>query len=321
MRLFVTGAGGVLGSRVVALLEADRSITDLAGLDVVEPRRKLRRTTFRTIDPRDRRRVIRFVHEFEPTAVLHLGIYEPDARSSARTGSERTWANTVAVLGAAAELPSLDRIVVRSGVEVYGRARGAVTVPDESVAPDPTSAFGRSLLHVEGVAVATGREADVPVCAMRLAPVVGSGFPGPLGRYLRLPVVPFDVLADPAFTVVGLEDAARALAAAVRLAFDGPVNVVAEGAASAAQVALRAGHLPLPVGGPQWRLVRVLAARAGAPVPEHVLELLRRGRSADGHLGRALLGRDAPRATVLDALDDLQRSQPPERLRLIEGAA
>lgn len=321
MRVLVTGAGGVLGTRVLRLIESDRRFTDVAGLDVTAPRGRLRRTTFRAIDPRDRRRVIAFVREIEPTVVVHLGIYEPDARSSARTGYERTSANTIAVLGAAAELGSLESIVVRSGIEVYGRARGAVTVPDESVAPDPSSAFGHALVEVETLAVATGREVGVPVTALRFAPVVGPRYPSPLGRYLRLPVLAVDALADPAFCVLSAEDAARAAVGAIRARHDGPLNVVAEGAVSASQAALRAGHLPIPVAGPQWRIVRALAARAGAPLPEHVVELLRRGRAADGHLARSVLATAAPATTAIEALDDLASGPAPEPLRLLEGAA
>ena len=44
-----------------------------------------------------------------------------------------------AIFGAAAECGALESIVVRSGIEVYGRARGALTRPSESVRTDPTS--------------------------------------------------------------------------------------------------------------------------------------------------------------------------------------
>ena len=63
--------------------------------------------------------------------------------------------------------------------------------------PAPTSPFGTSLLQVETVAAGLRHRHGVAVGAMRYAPVVGSHVPSPLGRLLRLPVVPVDALADP----------------------------------------------------------------------------------------------------------------------------
>jgi nucleoside-diphosphate-sugar epimerase len=117
---------------------------------------------------------------------------------------------TTAILGAAAECPSLERIVVRSGIEIYGRNRHSLTRPDESVAPDPTSEYGRMVERIESVAEAVARRIGVAVGALRLAPVLGPHVPSPLGRLLRQPVVPFSILADPPFAVVEDADAARA---------------------------------------------------------------------------------------------------------------
>src|SRR3954454_18280861 len=115
--------GGELGTRVAQLLEDEPSVETLVGLDVDPPRRRLRSAEFHRVDPRDRRRVLKVVQEAEPTHVVHLGIYEPDARSAPRIAEERTSAGTLTVLGQAAEGGTLERLVVRSGIEVYGRRR------------------------------------------------------------------------------------------------------------------------------------------------------------------------------------------------------
>src|SRR4029453_892896 len=99
-----------------------------------------------------------------------------------------------------AECPSLQHITVRSGISVYGRRRGAATRPDESVPPDPTTPVGRSLLEVEGTARQASQTADVPMTALRLAPVIGPHVPSPLGRLLRLPAVPVSLLAARPFS-------------------------------------------------------------------------------------------------------------------------
>lgn len=300
-RVLVTGMGGDLGTRVALALEETGTAGELVGTDVDPPRRRLRTAHFHRIDPRDRRRLVALVREVAPEVVVHLGVYEPDARAAGDAAAAMTASAAVAVLGAAAETGRLRAVVVRSGIEVYGRRRGAVTVPDESVPPDPTTAFGRSLLEVERVAAAASRVADVPVTALRFAPLAGPHVPSPLARLLRLPVVPFELLADPPFVLLHPADAAAAVVAAVKVQVAGPVNVVGAGAVTAAQAARLGGRIPLPVTGPAWLAVRRLAELAGAPVPDHVLELLRRGRAADGTAAREWLG-VAPEQSTLDVV-------------------
>jgi UDP-glucose 4-epimerase len=297
--------GGMLGSRVTALLEDQPWVADVVGVDIDPPRKRLRHARFHRIDPRDRRRVVSLVRDVQPEVVLHLGIWEPNARvSSTAVANELTTATAVSVLGAAAECPSLEAIVVRSGIEVYGRGRGAPTLPDESVPVAPTSSFGRSLVDAEAIARAAGRAAGVPVTMVRLAPVVGPHIPSPLGRLLRLPVVPVGLLADAPFSLVHQDDAARALVAAARARLDEPVNVVGAGAVTAMQAARIGGRLPVPVVGPEWWFARRIADLMGAPVPDHLLELLRRGRSADGARAPELLG-VSPAMTTLDVVRQL----------------
>lgn len=303
-RVLITGMGGELGTRVALLLEEQKSIEAIAGLDIDPPRRRLRRTEFHRVDPRDRARMVQRVREFEPTCVVHLGVYEPNARSTPRGAADRTAAGSIAALGAAAESGTLESIVVRSGLEIYGRRRNSATRPDESVAPDPTTAFAHSLLHTESVASAAAAAADVPVTALRFASLVGPHFPSPLGRYLRMPAVPVSALNDSPFSLLHQEDAAQSILAAVKAKHDGPLNVVGPGAVTALQAARLGNRLPIPTMGPGWRLARRVAELAGAPVPDHVFEMLTRGRTADGSQARSALDFE-PRFRTPDVVRDL----------------
>jgi UDP-glucose 4-epimerase len=208
MRVLITGMGAELGARVASLLEATRWATEIMGLDAEPPRRRLRRSEFHRIDPTDRRRTVAAVREFLPEVVIHIGIFEPNARVGPALAAERTAAGALHVIGAAAELPSLRAIVVRSGIEVYGRRRGAPLRPDEESPLDPTTGFGSSLVAVEDLARSAGHAAGVPVTLVRCATVVGPHVPSPLGRLLRLPTVPFAALADPPFALCHQDDAA-----------------------------------------------------------------------------------------------------------------
>ncbi|MEZ5145089.1 MAG: NAD-dependent epimerase/dehydratase family protein [Acidimicrobiales bacterium] len=304
MRVLITGMGGELGTRVANLLERDDGVEAIWGLDLDPPRRRLHRAEFHRVDPRNRERTHDLVREVDPTAVVHVGVYEPYARSSPGSAIERTAAGTIAVFEALAECSALDRVVVRSGIEVYGRRRGAPACPDEEVVPDPSSPFGHLLAYVERLGTELARASAVPVTALRMAPLVGPHFPSPLGRLLRLPAVPCAALGDHPFSVLHQEDAAAALVAALHRPFDGPVNVVGPGAVTARQAARLGGRLAVPLFGPTWRPARLLSELVGAPVPEHIQELLVRGRTADGSSTDASIGM-APRRGTLDVIEHL----------------
>jgi UDP-glucose 4-epimerase len=303
-RVLVSGMGGQLGSLVASLLEAQPWVGDLAGIDADPPRRRLTRARFCRIDPSDREQVVERMIEFDPHVVVHLAMWEPDARAPTATAVRLTAAASTAVLGAAGECRSLERIVVRSGIEVYGRGRGAPTRPTERAATAPTSSFGRSLAALEADATAAGAAAGVPVASLRLAPVVGPHVPSPLGRLLRLPAVPFSALADPAFTMLLESDAAQALVLAAGGDGDGPLNVVGPGATTALAAIRRGRRLPLPLIGPEWWLARRFAYLTGTPIPDHVVEALHRGRLADGSACAEVLGW-APQASATEIVDRL----------------
>ncbi|MCU1500045.1 MAG: hypothetical protein JWM47_3998 [Acidimicrobiales bacterium] len=296
MRALITGMGGDLGTRVANILEADPAFDEIVGLDGYPPRRRTTRAVFHRVDPRDRRRAVHLVRDLDPEVILHLGVYEPNARFEPTVARLATAASAVSVLGAAASCPSLRGIVVRSGIEVYGRRRGAPSRPDESASVDPTTPFGRSLAGVEQVAAEAGQVAGVPVTNLRCGPIVGPSSPSPLGRFLRLPVVAMAPLGELPFCLLHQEDGAQAMVAAARALHDGALNVVGPGAVTASQAIRRGGRIPVPVVGPGWRVAAFGGQLLGAPLPPHTRELLVRGGVADGSEARRVLGIE-PRRT------------------------
>jgi len=318
MRVLITGMGGEIGTRVTNLLEADSSVTEIMGFDLFPPRRRITRVAFHRVDPRDRRTSVRLVQEFDPEVVVHVGIFEPNSRVSPTIARLSTAAGAVSVLGAAATCPSLRGIVVRSGIEVYGRRHGAPSRPDERAELDPTTPFGRSLQHVEQVADEAGQVAGVPVTHLRFATILGPSVPSPLGRYLRQPVVAVDPLSELPFCLLHQDDAAEALVLAARLGYDGPLNVVGPGAVTASQAALMGGRILLPVMGPGWRIAAAASELLGAPLPPHTRELLTRGCMADGSLAREVLHID-PRPTP-EVVTQLHRWTQVARVAISPGA-
>jgi len=303
-RVLVSGMGSELGSLVASLLEAEPWVGALEGIDVDPPRRRLRRALFHRVDPSQRKRVVEIVTRFDPHVVIHIAVWEPDARAPTAKARQLTGDAALSVLGAAAECPSLQHLVVRSAAEVYGRPRGSATRPDESAELHPTTVFGRMSLDIERTALDVGARTGVTVGIVRLAPVLGPHVASPLGRLLRLPAVPFSLFADPPFAVVRDHDAAAALVAAARVGLSEPVNVVGPGAITAWQAILRGRRLPIPLLGPEWSFARRVSHFAGAPIPDHVVETLHRGRLIDGGRALELLG-VAPTATTPETIDRL----------------
>ena len=296
--------GGELGSLVASLLEAEPWVGSILGIDIDPPRRRLHRSEFHLIDPRDRQRIVDVVTRFDPHVLVHVAVWEPDARAGSAVAKRLTCDSANSIISAAAECRSLQAIVVRSGIEIYGRGRGALTRPDEDAPTHPTSEYGRMVAAIETTAQTVGNRVGVAVSALRLAPVLGPHVPSPLGRALRQPIVPFSMLADSAFVVIIDSDAARAFVAAAEQRPQGPLNVVAPGAITTLQAIWRGRRLPLPLFGPEWRLARRLSHLVGAPLPEHVMELIHRGRLADGARLMPTLG-IKPQVTTPEAIDRL----------------
>ena len=258
-RVLVSGMGGELGSLVASLLETEPWVGSIFGIDVDPPRRRLRRSEFHLIEPSNRQRIVDVVTRFDPHVLVHLAVWEPDARAGTTLAKRLTSQAATSVLAAAAECRSLESIVVRSGIEIYGRGRGALTRPDEDSPTRPTSEYGRMVADIEATAYGVGERVGVAVSALRLAPVLGPHVPSPLGRVLRQPVVPFSLLADSPFAVILDSDAARGVRRRSRATTARPAQRRRPGAISTMQAIRRGRRLPLPLVGPEWRIARQIS--------------------------------------------------------------
>ncbi len=284
------GMGGHIGTGVALRLDTDPRV-QMLGIDMEPPRRRIKRAVFHRVASGDLSRRKRLLVDFDPEVIVHAGIYEPHARSNPRDAEVRTRAASRSVVGAAPDCPSLRKLVLRSGTDVYGRRRGGSGPICEDALIRPTSRFGRILADAEASAEQLLEcRPDVQLTVLRFAPIVGPYIPSPLGRYLRLPVVPVAALSEGPLQLCHIHDAHTAFALAVRSDAQGAYNISGNGTIKGSQAARIGKRVFLPVFGPGWKLARAATALLGAPLPEHSAEALTRGQIVDNSAAGRDLG-------------------------------
>ena len=276
-RLLVIGVGSELGSLVAAFLEQHRDFVDIVGIDVHPPRRRLRRTEFIRVEHGARAELVQRIVAHHPDVLVHMGVWEPHARVSTAEAKIATGNYSDGICEALGRLNDLSRLVIRSGIELYGAEQ--TVVPDEHAPVRPTSTYGHMLSDLE-VMLHSSAPATATVTTVRLAPVIGAHVPSPLGRLLRLPIVPVDPFSRATFQVVADDDAARAITFAALHGHHGVVNVVADEPISVLAALRQGRRAAAPVVPRTWRVAKALTKFVGAPMPDHVSELLQHGRLA-----------------------------------------
>jgi UDP-glucose 4-epimerase len=252
----VTGASGLVGQRLLPRLAEDDQVTRLIGLDVREPRRRVRDLHFHRVDIGGA--------ELKPLleaadVLVHLATVVdpiPDETLMARVNVE----GTRRVLDAAAAV-GVRKVVRVSSAAVYG-AWPNNPVPlteDATLRPNPGFAPAVHAAEVERL-LGEWREEHpaVTVTTLRSAPVLGAGAER-LPSRLLLGRPPLRVRgATPAVQVVHVDDLVDALLLAIANDLPGTYNVAADGWLGADDVwALLPRSLLPPV--PSELLERVLA--------------------------------------------------------------
>lgn len=312
-RVLITGMGGELGSLVASMIERTEWAGDIMGFDVDPPRRNLQRATFHRVAPDEHDKIASVITGFNPHVLLHVGVWEPHARLATNEAEHCTREVAKAVFDAAHQVGALESVVVRSGIEIYGHNSHSPKIAVESSPIDPSTTYGRMCQNIEEQATDLRTARAVGTCVLRLAPVLGAHVPSPLGRLLRLPAIAHRGLGNPAFTVVEDHDAATAFVQAGERNADGVVNIVANGAISLMRATMMGRRVPVPTVGPAWWLARTVSNAAGAPIPDHVEDLLSNGRLAASNEAAHLL-RFAPRHSATEVIRHLYEWPSVERI-------
>jgi nucleoside-diphosphate-sugar epimerase len=240
----VTGASGVLGQRLLPLLDGRDDVVRIVALDVRDPTRRVGKLAFQRADlaSTDLPPLLEDVD-----ALVHLAARRdphPDERLMERVNVE----GTRRLLDAASAV-GVRKIVWVSSAAVYGAwpdnpvplGEDALLRPNPGYLPPLHDAESERLL-----AEWSEQNADAGVVVLRLAPVVGPGSMSLLAR-AALGHAPATVRdAARPVQVVHVDDAAAAVSLAVAGPLDGVYNVAADSWLDATEADALVGHRRLP---------------------------------------------------------------------------
>jgi nucleoside-diphosphate-sugar epimerase len=285
MRVFVAGATGAIGVRLIPLLIAQGH--DVAGLTRTPAKTELLRGLGARPfvgDALDEAAVSRILAEAKPEVVVHQltslsGANDLRKFDRAFALSNRLRTQGLDSLLAAARKVGAHRIVVQSFCGwPYARSGGPVKSEDDPLDPNPPREFALTLAairHLESVALNPG--ADMEGVALRYGAFYGPGtgvFDGPMIDQLRRRRAPLIGAAAGWWSFVHVQDAAEATVAAIEASSLGLFNVSDDDPAPVSQwlpaLAEMLGAKP-PLRVPQW-LARLLAG-------EHIVTMMTEARA------------------------------------------
>ena len=259
--VLVTGAAGVLGRRVLRLVEADPAVERIVAVDLVEPpdpgpKVEIRALDLATADLADVSAGV--------DSIVHLAFTVGQQLDDEDTGRANA-AATARVLAAAAAA-GVRHLVVMSSTTVYGAwPTNPVPITEAApVRPNPELAYAVQKAEIERLCQAFAAEhPGTTVTVVRPAVMVGGGEESWLARSLRATSGLRTGVGAAPLQLVHVDDLASAVDLVRRKRLDGPCNVAADGWLDAPAVRALAGappRLPLPAPAAQalasvgWRL-------------------------------------------------------------------
>lgn len=175
-RLFVTGLGGFVGHWLLVEMRA-------AGWTIggtIHPDERARKKNIdadvTAVDLLDTRRLHTAIDKFKPSHVIHLAAFSSvgQSMSQERLVYQTNLEGTVSLLTAVGELP-LQRFLLVSSADVYGRGDTKGSARKESEQLRPLSPYGISKAAAEGAALVHFRHTGLPVTIVRAFNHTGPG--------------------------------------------------------------------------------------------------------------------------------------------------
>ncbi len=284
-RILITGVSSPWGGRLAQLLERDRHVAAIVGVDDRDPRHEFQRTEFVRVKT-DEALLRRIIGAAGIDTVIDTRMVSDPGTGALGDAHEVNVAGTRALLsacGGAGE--QLRKLVFRSSAHRYGCESG---VPAFFAEQPPQHSHAQTAIErdvataealVEEFAAARPR---ATVTVLRFADVLGGEIGGSFMSLFGLPVVPGILGFDPRCQFVHQDDVPQAFAHAARKDLPGVYNVAADGVLALSEIASLLGKPLLPAL-PPWGTVftAMQLRRIGLRIPVEMVRQLRYGRGLD----------------------------------------
>lgn len=314
MRVFIAGATGAVGSRLVPLLmTAGHSVVGLTRTAAKADAIRQTGAEAAVADVFNRATIVAAVAGVKPDVIVHEMTSLTEAndlrnfdRSFAVTNRLRT--EGLNNLLAAAKQAGTSRIVVQSYCGwPYARAGGPVKSEDDPLDPEPPRQLRRTLAAIRYLEHAVTTSPEIAGLVLRYGAFYGPGtglFDGPMIDQLRRRHVPLIGDANGWWSFLHIDDAAAATAIAVERGAPGIYNIVDDE--------------PAPVR--EWlpALAAMLGARSPRRIPiwlaqiaagEHIVTLMTEARAGSNAKAKRELAWQAAHASWRQGFAEVRRSE------------
>lgn len=318
----ITGAFGLLGRRLIRLLEADDAVERIVAIDVRSPFELARREaeptdaasllaahprmsahTLDLTDPDAGRELAKIFESEGVKAVAHLAfLSNPTHHHDA--AHELETIGTLHVLNAAAAA-NVTRLVSLSSTMCYGARSNSPAWHTEAhpLRGNEESRFLKDKIDAEHQVNRFAAEHPSVACAtLRVGALLGGNSRHFWTRYLTRPGVATVLGHDPLFQLLHPNDAAEAFGLALASDAEGAFNIVGRGVLPLSQVVRGLGGRPIPMPfGLGGRLLRGLWSAQLIEMPPGFAEYLRWTWVCDGTRAQEVLG-FSPRLSTEDVV-------------------
>lgn len=303
------GGSRYLGAHLVGSLLRHGHVDRVLAIDSVKPspqhRRRMRDAEFVRLDPQSPR-LQGILREAEIDTVVHAGLHHTDFAPGGRAAvKEANIMGSMHVIAACGRASTVQRFVLISSTTVYGSSGvdPAMFTEDMAARRQPSGGIPLDHLSVEGYVRGMSRKRpDIDVTILRMPAILGLPEPTVFGELLAPSIAPLLMGYDPRIQLLHPQDALDALVRATTGAPPGTYNIAGEGVLTLSQAIRRAGHVPLPVLAPTFKLAsRLLSSEGLRDIGASQLQFLRFGRVVDTTRMRSEFG-FTPRYTTEEAL-------------------
>jgi UDP-glucose 4-epimerase len=253
MRVFVTGAAGYIGARMVeSLCEQDWTET-VVGLDIKDPPKEFPKYKFIKQDIRE---PLSDILEAEGiNTVAHLAYVLPPIHNKGLM-EDINKGGTMNVLEASSKA-KVKHILYTSSTTAYGFYPDNDTplTEDSPLRGNDEFTYAKNKKEIEGILQGfIKRHPEIAVTIVRPCFVVGPGFNNPMASHLQKKFVMLPSNTQP-FQFVHEDDLMNIMILFIKERIEGVYNVAAEGTMTFAEMIKMLGNIPIPI---PWPIIYVL---------------------------------------------------------------